>query len=116
MTERDFHEVLSILDGAKRSVTREGEENYAAQEKNINLALKQEELDGKRQDREQRKTFATWIFWMMCAYLVVVLGIVIANGLCRLALSDTVIVTLLSTTTANVLGIFAFVAKYLFHR
>lgn len=74
-----------------------------------------EELEGKRQDRMQRGDFSYHIFTLLWFYLLAVLGIVIvvASGLAKL--SDTVLCMLLGTTTANVIGIFNFVAKYLFH-
>lgn len=42
--------------------------------------------------------------------------IVILKGAKVLALSDSVVNVLLTTTTANIIGIFMIVAKYLFYR
>ena len=81
----------------------------------IELATLREELASKRQDREQRRDFALYIFIMMCTYLFVVLIVVILKGCTLLQISDIVMNVLLSTTTANVIGIFIIVAKYLFH-
>lgn len=83
----------------------------------VEVRLKQEMLQGKKQDRRQRKHFAYWIFGFVCAYMLLVLTVVLFVGIRCLgfALSDGVLVTLLSTTTANVLGLFIIVAKYLFH-
>lgn len=51
----------------------------------------------------------------MCVYMAVALLIVFLCGLFVMYLSDTVLVTLLTTTLADVIGIFGFVAKYLYH-
>lgn len=81
----------------------------------VNLSIKNEEYESKRQDRLQRGDFSYHIFSLLFLYIVSVMGIVIvvASGLAKL--SDTVLCMLLGTTTANVIGIFNFVAKYLFH-
>lgn len=50
----------------------------------------------------------------MCVYMFAVLIIVSCCGLAWMQLSDNVIITLLTTTLADVIGIFGFVAKYLY--
>lgn len=77
-------------------------------------ALEWERVLDRRQDREQRKKFATPVFWFVCVWLAGILGIVVMTGAGLLALSDTVLVALLGTTTANIIGLFAAVAHYLF--
>lgn len=57
-----------------------------------------------------RKTFVLTVIW-----IIVVLAIVLFNGFDRVHLSDTVLVTLISTTTINVFAFFLLVIKYLFH-
>lgn len=74
-----------------------------------------EENNGLRQDREQRKIFGYIIFGFMCIYMAASLVLVFLCGFCSLRLSDNVIIVLLTTSLANVIGIFNFVAKYLFH-
>lgn len=74
-----------------------------------------EENNNLRQDREQRKTFSKWIFIFTCAYMAVTLAIVCLCALSVMRLSDAILITLLTTTLTEVLGMFAFVAKYLFH-
>jgi hypothetical protein len=48
--------------------------------------------------------------------MFLVLAIIVAYGKEFLKFSDTVIVTLITTTTANVFGFFYFVANYLFNK
>ncbi len=74
-----------------------------------------EEIEDLKQDRQQRKVFSSRIFIFMCAYMSVSLIIVIMDGFGWIKLEPSVIITLLTTTLANVIGVFNFVAKYLFH-
>lgn len=83
--------------------------------------LENEALEGKNksddQDREQRKDFAERIFTFVSLYMVAVFAILIlSGGFTNFHLSDRVLVTLLRTTTANVIGILLIVVTYLFSR
>ena len=81
-----------------------------------NAAL-EEENKGDSQDRDQRKEFADKIFSFVCLYMFAVFFILFLcaspNSFC---LSDSVLITLLGTTTANVIGILIIVVTYLFSR
>lgn len=78
--------------------------------------LKWEELECRKQDREQRKRYANYIFGFLCTYMILVFIVLILSGYCdiRFSLSDSVIIALITTTTANIIGIFIFVVRYLF--
>lgn len=78
--------------------------------------LRREELEGRKQDREQRKEFAVKIYHFLCFYLSSVLLLILLSGtsIIRFELTEGIIITLLSTTTANIIGIFILVVKYLF--
>lgn len=67
---------------------------------------------------EKEEEFAVKIFHFMCYYMVGAFAIVFLVGVeCnRFHLSDSVLLMLLGTTTANVIGVFNFVAKYLFNK
>lgn len=75
-----------------------------------------EEIEDSKQDRSQRKIFSFRIFWFMCAYMILSLIVVFCCGIGCMRLSDAVLIALLTTTLANVIGVFNFVAKYLFHK
>ena len=77
-------------------------------------ALDKENLKGKKQDRKERKVYANLTFSLITMWLTFILIIFVAIGKRLLVYSDTVIVTLLSTTTINVIGLFLIVARYLF--
>lgn len=83
-------------------------------EKSLNFAQKKEDYLSKKQDREQRKRFALWIFCFMCGYMAVALLIVFLCGFGLMYLSDNVLIVLIGTTLADVIGVFNFVARYLF--
>lgn len=81
------------------------------------LGIRKEELEGKRQDRLQRKAYADNIFTFLCIYMIIVFVILFKHGCLfnSFELSDSVIVALITTTTANIIGIFVFVVRYLFN-
>jgi hypothetical protein len=68
------------------------------------------------QDKNERKDYANVLFTMTTIWLFLVLGIFISVGRGVLVYSDSVIITLLSTTTANVVGLVIIVANYLFKK
>ena len=70
------------------------------------------------QDRDQRKDFAERIFSFAAIYMLGVFFMLFISGTetTNFTLSDNVLITLLGTTTANVIGVFAIVVTYLFSR
>lgn len=113
MNEDELINELSNLDESKEEeVSSSKNENF------IEHALRWEKYLGRKQDRKQRKEFASKIFYFLCVYMIVVFVLLLfagikGQGLC-FTLSDTVLLALLGTTTANVISIFIVVAKYLF--
>lgn len=91
------------------------EKDYAAQEKEITLEKNREEVEGMRQDRTQRGKFSMRIFVFVCAYMVIALLLLCLSGTRCLNISDSVLIVMLTTTTANVIGLFVVVTNYLFH-
>lgn len=82
----------------------------------IAIEDRREDLENKKQNRSQRKSYGNKLFVFLCVYMILVFMILFFCGfsLFGFTLSDTVLITLISTTTANVIGIFAFVVRYLF--
>ena len=82
----------------------------------VELDLRREELASNKQDRDERKRFATKIFWMMTCFLFIVLLSVFLHAIPRVPfnLSDPVLIALLTTSSAEVIGVFLVVARYLF--
>lgn len=78
-----------------------------------------EETAGIKQDREERKVYAGKTFNLLCVYMVCVGILLLMLGFsesekAKFHLSDPVLIAILGTTTTNILGIFYFVANYLF--
>lgn len=90
-------------------------EEIALTQQRVDIEKLKEELESLKQDRRQRKVLSIALFIFMCVYMAVALLIVFLCGLFVMYLSDTVLVTLLTTTLADVIGIFSFVTKYLYH-
>ena len=83
----------------------------------LDNGAKEGENRGDSQDRDQRKLFAEKIFTFVSLYMFSVFFILVLCGSpSNFQLSDTVLVTLLGTTTANVIGILIIVVTYLFSR
>lgn len=77
--------------------------------------MKALEIRNKAQDIAMRKRYADHIFSLVSIYMFAVFLILILSGSpSSFSMSDTVLVTLLGTTTANVIGVLVIVAKYLF--
>lgn len=121
----DLHEVLKALDSdgeikvespdAEEKTVSSIENNKRQEEYN---RLK-EETAGIKQDREERKVYAGKTFNLLCVYMVCVGILLLMSGFswsekAKFHLSDPVLIAILGTTTTNILGIFYFVANYLF--
>lgn len=94
---------------------------FSSQElQNNELRKLGEELKDLRQDRDERKSYASKLYWLVLTWLTVILTIVVMQGLkvpeirFTFQLNDVVLVTLITTTTANVAAFFLVVVRYLF--
>lgn len=89
----------------------------------ISNKLKSEELESRKQDRGQREAFSNKIFKLLCIFLIAVGFLIFLSTLhipplmkyVHFRMSDNVTIALLTTASANVIGIFIFVVKYLFN-
>ena len=87
--------------------------------KRVAVKQQQSELRGYNQDTDERKRFASRIFTLTCAWLTIVMLVVLANGfgtagLIPFRLSDPIVLGLIGSTTLNIVGVFVVVANYLF--
>ena len=73
-------------------------------------------LKGLIDDQEARKKWGERVFWLLVMWLALVFACVCFEGfqLFRVHVADSVMLTRISTTTANVLSLGYIVAKYLF--
>lgn len=72
------------------------------------------ELDSYKQDTDERKAFAKKIFTLICVWLAGVFLLLLGQGFLLIKLSDNVLITAITGTTLNVIGIFLVVTNYLF--
>ncbi len=106
---------LSLLSSLPSDKSQMTEEYLASKKSSVEVELLKEKLEGRKQDRKQRGEYANRIFSFVCIYMFAIVIMVILVGFHVLTLGNSVIITLLSTTTANVIGVFIIVAKYSFH-
>ncbi|MFL0803392.1 MAG: hypothetical protein K6L81_06715 [Agarilytica sp.] len=78
-------------------------------------SLKQE-LKEAQDTHTLRLGYAGRIFWLVCAWLVCVAIAVFMSGfnVSGFSLSDKVLITFITSTTVNVVGLFVVVAKWMF--
>lgn len=76
------------------------------------------ENESETQNKQQRKDFAERIYSFAAIYMLGVFLLLFLSGTetTNFKLSDNVLITLLGTTTANVIGILIIVVTYLFSR
>lgn len=78
--------------------------------------LQKEQLKRLQDDNDARKKFSNHIFTVTVIWMFFILLIVVSCGNECMKLSDTVLVTLIGTTTANVFGFLYVVVNYLFNK
>jgi hypothetical protein len=111
---KDFELSDEMAIQQEESLERGRKEIFDIQQKKIQKL--DEEIKDLQQDREQRKVLSYALFRFMCFYMFIVLVIVFCCGFGWMHISDKVLIVLLTTTLADVIGIFGFVAKYLYHK
>lgn len=66
------------------------------------------------QDTQFRKHLAKWVMWIIPIWLFIVIVVLICCGIGLLTLKSEILITLLATTTINVLGLANIVLKGIF--
>ena len=107
---------MSRILNLENSVELEQEKATTVTGFDIDLELGKAELKDSEQNREQRKGFANKLFWLLAIFIGITLFIIFLVGVGFLDLDSAVLITMLSTMSANVIGIFIYVVKYLFNR
>jgi hypothetical protein len=102
------------IEGSAKAVPfLDTETDYVDRE--LDREIKRAHIKTLQDNNDQRRRYAVNTFLLTCCWIAVVIIIVILNGCGVLHLSDTVLVTLVTTTTASVFGFFLLVMKYLFN-
>lgn len=102
-----IHEEESTLDRRKDEGVRKLK---------ISNDLLQAQVDKLNNDNRARKTHSTLIFLMVFIWILFVVVFLILVGAEKLKISDKVLITLLSTTSVNIIGLLVIVANYLFNK
>jgi|SRR5690606_24381439 len=99
------------------TLTLAGQELFEHEKQKLELDRLKTELNNLRGAFTLSTWFAIAIFALVFISLLAVFGIIIWQGnICpENRLSDKVLMTLLSTTTVNILGLLYLVIKYVFH-
>lgn len=85
------------------------------------ISILKEELRSKKQDTDERKKYADLTFQFLCwfaigLFILIFLTGVNANSSAKgFYLSDSVLITLITTSLSTIVGIFIFVMRYLFN-
>lgn len=109
LTVQNIRENIALADGDDAKAKQE--------EAAFVYARNRAELASFTQDITERKKYAGRVFWLVVFWLLAVGAMLFMQGLksCfSFQLSDTVLITAITTTTASVVGIFLIVANYLF--
>ncbi|MCD0465594.1 hypothetical protein [Flavobacterium sp. ENC] len=73
------------------------------------------DIQNSNQNMVERKRYAEYIFSFTCIWCICIFFILMWKGLGKLNLSDEIIITLIGSTTLNILVFFTLVTKYLFN-
>lgn len=117
---RPDDESLFDLDIPVEKLDRNPDGNPDTTDKNVleeqDAELQKVRIARLKENTEHRRNLVGWVKNLIPAYLIFILVLVFLSGFkcIPFALSDTVLVALLSTTTANVLGLAAIVLRGLF--
>lgn len=78
------------------------------------MTLREQRKKRFEQDTLYRKYLAVWVMWIVPLWLISVLFVLVECAYGNAYLKDSVLISLLATTTANVLGLAYIVLKGLF--
>lgn len=63
---------------------------------------------------KHRRTLVFWVMWVVSIWLSLVMGVVVMSGFKFFELNDGVLITILTTTTINILGLPLIILRGLF--
>lgn len=90
----------------------------ASDQQRLQIEILKQKLTEDKDNHDLRTSYTNKIFWLVCTWLgcVIVAVLLVGFELCGFKLSDKVLMTFIATTTLNVLGLFAIVAKWMFQQ
>lgn len=109
-------ELLQFSENARQSASTKS----IAYETEIETQLKKEQVLDLKQNRAERTKYAEYTFNFLCWFCAALFFIVFLSGFNAhhqangFHLSDSVLITLITTSLSTIVGIFIFVMRYLF--
>ena len=94
----------------------EDERLQELEKKALELQLLKAQIQKFEDDNQSRREFSRSIFTVTVIWMFLVLMIIVQCANSKWHLSDSVLIALITTTTANVIGVFIIVANYLFNK
>lgn len=121
MTEKESGSILgSIRISTPGRISHKPDDKALLEKEVYELESARLDIQDKRQNIDARKTYGKHIFWLVCAWLSITLLVVIlaavGGPIGWFIVSDSVLIALITTTTASVLGLFTIVVNYLFNK
>ena len=101
--------ILDSDDFQDGAILTPDEQRFEVRRRDQIIREKDEEIERCKDEHKLRKRFLSRVFWFVVAFVAATLAIVVWSGL-----SDKVLITLLTTTTANIIGILLIAFKWLF--
>lgn len=108
MAENDLSKIRFDNDAIPRDVPNNSLDDVD------DMTMRQQRKERFSQDTRFRKYLAIWVMWIVPVWLLAVIVILILCGIEIFSLKSNVLITLLATTTVNVLGLAYIVLKGLF--
>ncbi|TCP27999.1 hypothetical protein EV195_101158 [Tenacibaculum skagerrakense] len=96
---------------------KSGDSDIDANEIDLNINLTQQEISDRIQDREERKKYAYRTFIFLSSFTGFIILIIIGAGFSEainFKLDNTVLISLITSSLASIVGIFILVMRYLF--
>lgn len=105
-----------LQDRAPTATDQQTAAYYDDEKKSLENERLRAQIADLNQDRDLREKYGERLFRLVVWWLIVIGLIVVLHGISAVPfeLSATVLATLIGSTTASVLGLFAIVANYLF--
>jgi len=114
----DWYALLKRISTPAKTGVSEPDKNTKAEAEDLENQHKKAQLEGVKQDTEERKKYAFWFFVLACVWITIVTVLLLLQGFglrsWEFKLSDPVMLAVIGSTTVNILGILYVVANYLF--
>ena len=110
-------EILRVedrVDEVREDIDEIKEKVYRDREKEAEVQTKEHALQELRVMFDERKRYSSWLFNLSAYWLMFIGAFLLFAGAEKIKVADSVLIALITTTTANVLGLFYIVARWLF--